>query len=136
MESLEREKANRAVLESQNRVQAGMNCELQEEVAGLRASLAVAQAATERQAARATEAEAARAATQDALTAAEEKIRGGERLRRKMHNTILVRLKLGAGRIAFVIDLCRMLPHNTFANWTWDLDASLKGKADTLLCRY
>ena len=50
METLEREKASKAMLESQNKAQVEFNCELQDEVAQLRAQLSMAQTSGERQA--------------------------------------------------------------------------------------
>ena len=90
MEKLEREKASKAVLESQNKAQVEYNCELQDEMAQLKAQLAMSQTTNERQASRMAEVEAKRGKLEQALQAAELKLREGELLRRKLHNTILV----------------------------------------------
>ena len=89
VENLEREKASKAVLQSQNKAQVEFNCELQDEVAQLRAQLAMSQTSNERQASRAADVEAKRKELEAALQAAEVKLREGELLRRKLHNTIL-----------------------------------------------
>ena len=90
MEKLEQEKASKAVLESQNKAQVEYNCELQDEMAQLKAQLAMSQTTNERQASRMAEVEAKRGNLEQALQAAELKLQEGELLRRKLHNTILV----------------------------------------------
>lgn len=91
METLEKEKALKARLESQNKAQVEFNCELQDEVAQLRAQLSMSQTNGERQAGKLVDSEAERSRLEAALQAAEGKIREGEIIRRKLHNTILVR---------------------------------------------
>ena len=90
VEVLERERMLKQQLESQSKVQVEFNCELQEEVAQLRAQLAMTQASGERQAGKIAELDAQRAALEDALAVAEKKVKEGEIMRRKLHNTILV----------------------------------------------
>lgn len=93
IENLEKEKASKALLESQNKAQVEFNSELRDEVAKLQAQLAMAQANADRQADKAGNTEARRAETEAALQAAEQRVREGEVLRRKLHNTILVSLR-------------------------------------------
>ncbi len=90
METLEREKASKAMLESQNKAQVEFNCELQDEVAQLRAQLSMAQTTGERQAGKLVDSEGQRKELEAALEAALCKVREGEVIRRKLHNTILV----------------------------------------------
>lgn len=90
METLEREKASKAMLESQNKAQVEFNCELQDEVAQIRAQLSMAQTNGERQAGKLVESESQRREVEAALEAALSKVREGEIIRRKLHNTILV----------------------------------------------
>ena len=93
VENLEREKASKAALEGQNKAQVEFNCELQEELAQLRAQLAMSQTGAQRQAGKAADIEAQRARLEVALQAAEQRLRDGELVRRKLHNTILVRAR-------------------------------------------
>lgn len=90
VEVLEKEKASKARLQSQNKAQVEFNCELQDELAQLRAQLSMSQTTGERQSGKLASVEAARKQLEAALEAAEGKIREGEIVRRKMHNTILV----------------------------------------------
>ena len=90
VENLEREKASKAVLESQNKAQVEYNCELQDELAQLRAQLAMSQTTNERQASKAADLERKNHDQEEQLQCAEQKLREGELLRRKLHNTILV----------------------------------------------
>ena len=90
VETLEREKASKAMLESQNKAQVEFNCELQDEVAQIRAQLSMAQTNGERQAGKLVESESQRRELEAALEAALSKVREGEIIRRKLHNTILV----------------------------------------------
>ena len=90
VETLEKEKASKAMLASQNKAQVEFNCELQEEVAQLRAQLSMAQTNAERQGGKLVASEAQRSRLEADLAAAEGKIREGEVIRRKLHNTILV----------------------------------------------
>ena len=96
VENLEREKASKAALQNQNKAQVEFNCELQEELAQLRAQLAVSQTGAQRQAGKAADIEAQRAQLEAALQSAEQRLRDGELVRRKLHNTILVRPALPA----------------------------------------
>lgn len=90
METLEKEKASKAKLESQNKAQVEFNCELQDEVAQLRAQLSMSQTTGERQAQKVTEIDTRRKQLEALLEAAELRVREGEVMRRKLHNTILV----------------------------------------------
>ena len=94
VETLEKEKASKAMLENQNKAQVEFNCELQDEVAQLRAQLSMAQTNGERQAGKLVDSEGQRKELEAALEAATSKVREGEIIRRKLHNTILVKFRL------------------------------------------
>lgn len=67
VETLEKEKASKAMLESQNKAQVEFNCELRDEVAQLRAQLSMAKTNAERQATKLADSEAKRKELEAAL---------------------------------------------------------------------